>query len=70
MKHTTTQRQRILALLKRGKSITPLDAIRQFQCLRLGARIFDLRQQGFAIESETVHDRKSGKTFASYKLAA
>ena len=39
-----TQCNRILALLRRGKSITQVDAI-AFNCYRLSARILELRKE-------------------------
>jgi len=63
-----TQSEQILAHLKAGKSITPLLALRKFDCLRLGARIWDLRQDGHPIIKQTAYDRKSKKHFASYSL--
>lgn len=46
-----TQEQVILALLHQGP-ITALDALQQAGCLRLAARIADLRQQGYEITTE------------------
>ena len=40
---TQTQTKAILAHMKSGKSITALDALHQFGCLRLSARIHDIR---------------------------
>ena len=40
-----TQNQQIEAYLKSGKKITPLTALRNFGSLRLGARIFQLRNR-------------------------
>ncbi|WP_369608232.1 helix-turn-helix domain-containing protein [Snodgrassella alvi] len=34
----------ILEFMRAGNSITPLDALRKFGCMRLGARIYDLKQ--------------------------
>ena len=36
-----SQNERILAHLKKGKKITPLDALEKFGCFRLAARISD-----------------------------
>lgn len=40
----------ILLYLKEHGSITALDAIREFGCMRLAARISDLRERGYDIE--------------------
>jgi len=45
-----SQNQQILRALQRGECISPLDALDRFHCLRLGARIYDLRQQGYNIQ--------------------
>lgn len=41
----------ILLYLKEHGSITALDAIREFGCMRLAARISDLRERGYVIEA-------------------
>ncbi len=63
---TTTQNKAILSHLAAGNSLTPLDALSLFGCLRLGARIFDLRAEGHAIKSERVVINK--KTVAKYSM--
>lgn len=67
MSSTTTQAMQILAYLKTGRSLTQLDAYDRFDCTRLGARIFDLKQDGHNITSERVQV-PSGKRVASYTL--
>lgn len=59
-----TQNSAILNHLKSGKSLTPLDALHTYGCLRLAARIDNLRSQGFVIETEIVRDQ--GKSYAKY----
>ena len=61
-----TQNQAILEYLKLGKSITPMDALRKFGSMRLGARIYDLKQMGHAIEKRMVSNGE--KRFASYRM--
>ena len=46
-----TQKEIILDMLKNGW-ITPLDALREAGCFRLGARIYDLEKDGHAIERD------------------
>lgn len=41
-RQSVNQCSQILNYLKRGKSITPLEALRYFGCMRLQARIYDL----------------------------
>ena len=62
-----TQTQRILIYLKTGKSLTPLEALNKFGCLRLAARIADLRKDGHTIWTNYV--QKDKKIFAAYKLS-
>tara|TARA_R100000700_G_C3070013_1_gene80670 strand:+ start:283 stop:564 length:282 start_codon:yes stop_codon:yes gene_type:complete len=62
-----TQTEGILAWLKDGKSITALDALEQFQCFRLAARIADIRAQGYTVHTDMVKTR-TGKKVASYSL--
>jgi hypothetical protein len=39
--------------LKAGKSLTALEALQKFQCLRLAARCYELKQQGMEIMTYT-----------------
>jgi hypothetical protein len=52
--------------LQAGHSITPLQALRLYGCLRLGARIYDLKRDGLDIDSHLV--RQNGKQFSEYSL--
>jgi hypothetical protein len=61
-----SQTKRIADYLLQGNSITPLEALDKFDCFRLGARVKDLREQGFDIETETA--RRGSKRFANYRL--
>jgi hypothetical protein len=61
-----TQLEQIQKHLKEGNEINPLMALERFGCMRLAARIADLRSMGMEIETQI---RKSnGKTYACYKL--
>ena len=64
---TETQAAQILAHLKTGRSITPIDALNKYGCFRLGARIYDLKQDGHNIYREMI-ETDSGKRVASYTL--
>lgn len=55
----------ILNHLKDNGSITPLEALQRYGCMRLGARIFELRQKGYSIKTEI---SESSKKYAVYKL--
>lgn len=65
---TETQSSLILKHLQDGKTITALEALQLFGCLRLGARCWDLRKAGHQIESKMVVTN-SGKHVAQYRLA-
>jgi len=60
------QSDAILKYLQAGHSLSPLEALHKFGCLRLGARIWDLKRQGHAIETQTGYD--NGKHFAVYSM--
>lgn len=62
-----SQKTKILKHLQR-RPLTPLEALRRFGCLRLGARIHELREQGHEIETEWVE--RGGKRYAKYRLVA
>jgi len=53
METIESQNIRIRRHLQSGNSLTPLDALYQFGCFRLGARIYDLRKAGLKIMSRT-----------------
>jgi hypothetical protein len=68
-----SQCNQIKAHLQSGRSITALDALYMYGCFRLGARIYNLKQQGLKIKTEmieitspSVFDNK--KRFAKYTL--
>ena len=66
-----TQSEMILRYMHENGSITPLDAMREFGCMRLCARIYDLKQAGTRIitESQTEKNRYGKSvTFARYRL--
>ena len=62
-----TQKDSVIAHLKQGLEITPLDALEQYGIFRLSAIIFNLKQEGYNIKTTMVKN-KYGKKFASYKL--
>lgn len=60
-----TQAEQILAALKRGRAITPLEALNEWGCFRLAARVGELREQGHAIAVERL-TLPTGKRVARY----
>lgn len=66
-----TQTQRILKHLETVGSITPREALDLFGCMRLGARIYDLKRAGYQIDSKIEwHRNRNGErvTYARYTL--
>lgn len=66
-KKTLSQCDRILQHLQSGKTITPAQALNQYGCFRLGARIYDLKKDGYSIDSRIVRT-ENGKKYAEYSL--
>ena len=62
-----SQNARILTYLQQGNSLTPLEALQWFGCLRLAARVLDLREAGHDIYSVPVTLRNK-KRVACYRL--
>jgi hypothetical protein len=60
-----SQSLKILKHLKSGKSITQMEALNLYGCMRLASRINDLREI-YPIHTTMIY--KSGKKFASYSL--
>jgi len=58
-----SQRSKILSHLKRHKTITPIQALNDFGCLRLAARIQELRESHTIITERPVDGR-----YAIYRL--
>lgn len=58
--------EKLESWLNRGYAITPIQALNKWGCFRLSARIHNLREMGYAIE--TLTQQANGKTFAKYKL--
>lgn len=50
--------------LTEHNSITPIEALRRYGCFRLAARIRDLRDQGFCVQ--TVMVERNGTRFTKY----
>jgi hypothetical protein len=62
---TKSQEQLILQALLAGRKLTPIDALNDFSCFRLGARIFNLKAQGVPILDEWF-TTASGKKVKAY----
>lgn len=68
VKASKSQKERILEHLLSGKSISPLEALNLYGSLRLGARIADIRSEGYIVYMEMVKDTKTGKRYAQYSM--
>lgn len=67
-----TQTERILQYMQDYGSITQMDALREFGCMRLASRISDLKRKGYGIEKTQIAGvNRYGETthYASYSLA-
>ena len=65
-----TQKEMIASWLRRGYSITQMQALDKFGCARLASRIADLRMDGMDILTENVKVKtRNGHAYvARYKL--
>ena len=62
-----TQKTDILAHLKRGEAITPMDALNRYCCFRLAAVVHVLRSEGHIIDCEMV-DNGNKSQYGRYTL--
>lgn len=62
-----SQCEAIARHLRAGKTLTALQALRKFGSMRLGARVWDLKQRGMAIEKTMV--TRGEKKVACYRKA-
>lgn len=51
-----SQNGRIIDYLAKNGSITQLDAMKDLGIMRLGARVFDLKERGYNIQTVMVED--------------
>jgi hypothetical protein len=65
MKTLDSQNALIKGWLLNGHSLTQLEALNQFGCFRLAARIADIRDEGFQIVTDMV-TLENGKRVARY----
>lgn len=66
-----TQNEKILAYIEEYGSITPLDALREFSCMRLASRISDLKRAGYEVQKTMeVSTNKAGEPvrYARYTI--
>jgi len=63
-----SQSSEILAALQRGETLTRMDCLTRFGCAKAPARIAELRQAGWPIDTEMVE--ADGKRFAQWRIDA
>lgn len=63
-----SQKEMILGHMMSGRPITPLEALDLYGSLRLGARIADIRADGYIVYKEMVRDARTGKRYARYSM--
>lgn len=63
-----SQNDKIIKHLQKGRSLTPLQALDRYGCMRLASRIGELRDRGYKIVSNRV--KRGGKVYAEYRLIA
>lgn len=62
----SSQNTAILNHMLAGNSISPLEALRLFGCMRLGGRRYDLVKDGWNVKTDIV--KENGKRFARYSI--
>lgn len=65
-----SQTSQILDFLKDGNTLTPLQALQRFGVLRLGARIWELRERGYRDKIKSTIVVRGDKHFAQYRMVA
>ena len=60
------QTEMILDYIQKNGSITPLEALQELGCFRLGARVWEIRSSGIPVEMEMVEE--NGKRYAKYYI--
>ena len=63
-----SQNSQILAWLRRGRTLTPRQALDLFDCFRLSGRIYDLKEAGWNIKMSLTPVGQKKKQVAKYYL--
>ena len=61
-----SQKTKVFNHLNNDNGITPIEALKLFGAFRLSAIIFDLRKDGYDIQTNLIQN--GGKRYAYYKL--
>lgn len=62
-----SQSERILDYLAEGNTLSPAEAVVRFKCMRLAARIQDIKSWGIDVQTEMRKD-DNGARYARYSL--
>jgi hypothetical protein len=62
-----SQKDQILTALQSGRRLTAIDALSEFGCFRLAARIGELIGEGYKIIPRMIKSA-NGKQFAEYRM--
>jgi len=65
--NTESQSQAILRYMRSGYEITSLEALKLFNCMRLAARIADIKDMGIDIADRWI-TRDDGVRFKAYRV--
>lgn len=63
-----SQKNAVLQHLRDHGTITPIEALNKYGCFRLGAHIFELRQEGHKIATTMRYAPNGRKRWAEYSL--
>ncbi len=63
-----TQKSMVLYHLKNQPSLTSWEAIMKYHITRLSAVIYDLRHEGYEIQTIREHNEETGSNYARYTL--
>lgn len=58
----------VLNHMRKHRSISPINAFIHYQITRLAARVFELRAQGYLIETIMKKSSPNGRMYANYRL--
>lgn len=67
MNSNPTQSTQILESLKDGRALTPWEAMRDFGCMRLAARIMELKRAGYLIGDRWIERKNKFGTTVRFK---
>ena len=66
-----TQKEKVLRHLQDVGEITPITAFAEYGIMRLGARVWDLKREGYPIETKIVKGKNrygEDTSYASYRM--